>query len=177
MSLGTKLVQAVQKETAMQRPLPLHTMAHDALDGDTQRVIASVVLADNDRFSHMVKEVTVEIKTYSDAAAARPAKGKPRTPAQRAERFAARATYLTEALQFVENDAQGAAIVRSTPQTMSGKRTPYFEANVADDAFTLRRFEPNAGKPGRTATPFCLTDDVLTRLIDDAAAVLSPPGK
>jgi hypothetical protein len=161
-SLGTKLVQAVQKEAAMQRPLPMRAIAQESAGAG--RVTASVDLADNDRFSHMADEVEVKVSRSN-------AKGP--SPRQIAERLAERASYLTESLQFVEHTGNGAAILRSTPQTMRGSRAEYYEAQVQSDAVTLRRFKPNTDRPGRLAVPFCVTDDVLGRLVDDAAGVLT----
>src|SRR5687768_4437832 len=112
MSLGTKLVQAVQKEAAMKRPLPLRSVAQDS--ARSGRAEASVTLTDNDRFSHMAEEVKIQVQTP---------KPKVQSPKSVAERFVARATYLTEALQFVEMDAGGTAVVRSTPATMRAPRS------------------------------------------------------
>jgi hypothetical protein len=161
-SLGTKLVQAVQKETAMQSPLPLSATAHEDLPKGG-RAVAAVTLADNDRLSHLAENLTVSVDS---------AKSKVQSPQVIAKRFAERATYLTERLQFVEGDAQGAAIVRSTPQSMRGKRSEYFEARVTETSLSFQRYKPHEDKPGREAAPFCVTDDVLSRLADDAAHVL-----
>lgn len=166
-SLGTRLVQAVQKEAAMQSPLPICAIVHE--DGAKgARIGASVTLVDNDRFSHLAEEVTISVtraKTHGP-------KIKPITPQATAEKFAARVTYLTENLQFVEGDASGAAILRSTPQTMRAKGAEYFEARVTESNLSLKRFQPHDAKPGRAAIPFSLTDEVLARLADDAAASL-----
>jgi hypothetical protein len=164
MSLGIKIVQAVQKEAAMQRPLPLQATAEHKLRG-AGRATASVTLTDNDRFSHMANDVTVAITGH-------PAKH--RSPQVVAESFTARATYLTEALRFVECDATGAALVRSTPETMRAPRTAYFEAKIGPATLSLQRFQPRPDTPGRDAIPFCVTDEVLARLVEDAAAVLAP---
>jgi hypothetical protein len=171
MSLGTELVRAVQKEAAMQRPLPMHAVAEStSLAG--QDVEAKVILTDNDRFSHMAKELKV-----------RASEGKTTTPStpqvaakaaqKKAEQFCKRATYLTEALQYVENDANGKAIVRSTPQTMRAPRAEYFEAKVGAHEISLKRYKANASKPGRDEVPFCVTDETLERLTNDAAGVLT----
>ena len=170
MSLGIKLVQAVQKETAMKRPLPLCATADDSSGGKRgTAVTASVTLTDNDRFSHMAEEVTVKVTGNPQSTV--------RNPQFKAERFAERATYLTESLQFVETDGGGSAILRSSPETMRGPRTAYYEARVDESAISLKRYQPHEDKPGRAATPFCVTDEVLARLVDDAAAVLAPPRK
>jgi hypothetical protein len=162
MSLGTQLVRAVQKEAAMQRPLPLTARAQTPLPkGGTAE--AEIILHDNDRFSHMAGELKVKTKGSSGAA----------SPQKNAEAFCERAGYLTERLQFVENDARGNAVVRSTPESMRGPRSEYFEGAVGKDEISLKRYKPNADKPGREAVPFVVTDEVLERLADDAAGVLS----
>ena len=168
MSLGTKLVQAVQKEAAMQRPLPLEATANHG------NVAASVTLTDNDRLSHLASEVTIKVtgEGKSRKAASRSAGAQ-----RKAETFAARATYLTEPLRFVETDAGGTAVLRSKPETMSAPRSEYFEAHVTETSVSLKRYQPHRDKPGRAAVPFCVTDDVLARLADDAAAVLAPASK
>jgi hypothetical protein len=168
-SLGTKLVQAVQKEAAMQRPLPLSAVVHDELP-KCERLDATVILIDNDRLSHLAQQITVSVQQNPSQSTLKAAK--PVSVQQKAERFAARATYLTEALQFVESDAQGAAILRSTPQTMRARRAEYFEAHLTDSSLTLQRYKPHDDKPGREAVPFCVTDDVLSRLADDAVQTL-----
>ena len=164
MSLGTKLIQAVQKEAAMKRPLPLQAIANDDLRG-CGRVQAAVTLTDNDRFSHMASELKVGIERAS-------AKQRGEA-AENAAAFVRRATYLTESLQLVEANAGGAQIVRSTPATMRGARAPYYEAVVGADDLSLRRYQPRLDKPGRDDVPFCLTDEVMMRLVEDAAAVLA----
>jgi len=168
-SLGTRLVQAVQKEAAMQRPLPICAIVHeDGVKG--LRIGATVTLVDNDRLSHLAEEVTIT----ATPAQTNGSKNKPATAQAIAEKFASRATYLTENLGFVEGDASGAAILRSTPQTMRAKGSEYFEARVTESLVSLKRFRPHAAKPGREAIPFCVTDDVLARLADDAASLLLP---
>lgn len=165
MSLGTQLVRAVQKEAAMQRPLPLSAHARSTLPKGGH-VEAEVVLHDNDRFSHLADALKVKSTAKTSGGAVR-----------KAEQFCERATYLTERLQFVESDAGGNAIARSSPQTMRGPRSEYFEARVGDDEIALQRFKPNAEKPGREAVPFCVTDEILQRLVDDAAGAIVPPTK
>ena len=162
MSLGIKLVQAVQKEGAMKRPFPLEAEAHETIkSGRKNRTIsAQVRLCDEDRLSHLAEKVVVH------------AEGTGRDPETLARRFAEKTTYLSEALQFVECDERGAAIVRSTPQTMRAKGAAYFEAKVGKNEIALRRYQPNANKPGREAVPFCVTDETLSRLADDAAQML-----
>ena len=164
-SLGTRLVQAVQKEAAMQRPLPICAIVHeDSAKG--LRVGASVTLVDNDRLSHLASEITVTVTPSKSSRA------KAQNPQLTAENYASRATYLTESLQFVEGDASGAAILRSTPQTMRAKGAEYFEARVTQSNLSLKRFRPHSSKPGREAVAFCVTDDVLARVTDDAANAL-----
>jgi hypothetical protein len=63
--------------------------------------------------------------------------------------------------------------VRSTPQTMRGAREEYFEAKVGAHEISLKRYKPNANKPGRDEVPFCVTDETLERLTNDAAGVLT----
>lgn len=163
MSLGIKLVQALQKEAAMKRPFPMNAEAHETMkSGRKERAIsAQVRLCDNDKFSHLAEKVVVH------------AEGAKRDPKTVARRFAEKTTYLSEALQFVECDARGAAIVRSTPETMRAPRSEYFEAKVSPNEITLHRYQPNQKQPGRKTVPFCVTDEILTRLADDAAQVLA----
>jgi hypothetical protein len=171
MSIGIKLVQAVQKEAAMQRPLPLQATATEG------NVTASVTLTDNDRLSHLASEVKVTAEKDTAGATSRKAasNGSPEAGVRRkAEAFAERATYLTEPLRFVETDAGGTAVLRSRPETMSAPRAEYFEAQVTEEAIALKRYQPHRDKPGRVESPFCVTDDVLARLADDASAVLAP---
>ena len=168
MSLGTKLIQAVQKEAAMKRPLPLQAIASDELRG-RGRVRAAVTLTDNDRFSHMASELKVAIDRSPTKQSNRAA----RNTGENAIDFVRRATYLTESLQCVEANSGGDTVVRSTPATMRGVRAPYFEAVVGKDELSLRRYQPHTDRPGREDVPFCLTDEVMTRLVEDAAAVLA----
>jgi hypothetical protein len=162
MTLGTQLVRAVQKEAAMQRPLPLSARAQSTLpSGDV--VEARVVLNDHDRFSHVAEIFEVKVQR---------AQGKAQNSMRNAQNFCEKASYLTERLQFVESDAVGNAVTRSTPQTMRGPRSEYFEATIGSEAISLQRFRPRGDKPGRDAVPFCITDEVLERLADDAASVL-----
>jgi len=168
MSLGIKLVQALQKQAAMKRPFPLNAEARDTLRGNGRKgrqVTAAVTLADHDRLSHLVEEATVRVE------------GAAQSSETVARRFTERATYLSEALQFVECAGDGAAIVRSTPATMHAKRAPYFEARVGDNEIALRRYQAHPTRPGRAAIPFCVTDEVLSRLVDDAAAALGAKAK
>jgi hypothetical protein len=161
MSLGTQIVRAVQKEAAMQRPLPLTARARSPLPrGGT--VEAEVVVQDNDRFSHMAEGIKVK--------AAQPTTRKAQT---NAEALCQRASYLTERLQYVENDASGAAVVRSSPETMREKRAEYYEARVGSDEISLQRFQPNKAGAGRAAVPFCVTDETLERIVNDAADILA----
>lgn len=162
MTLGTQLVRAVQKEAAMQRPLPLSAHAQSTLPSGNV-VEASVVLNDHDRFSHVAERFEVKVQR---------APSKAHNPKRHAQRFCEGTSYLTERLQFVESDAEGNAVVRSTPQTMRGPRSEYFEATIGGEAISLQRFKPRSDKPGRDAVPFCITDEVLERLADDAAVVL-----
>jgi hypothetical protein len=165
MPLGIKLVQAAQKEAALGRPYPLNAEAVESLPkGGEVRATAQIV--DNDRLSKLASKVTVSV-----GGATKPAR--PTDPQTKAEKFAEKATYLTEKLRFVETDLGGAAQVRSTPETMAGRGAPYFEAKVKDNEITLRRFQAKA-KGGRQSVPFCLTDDILARVVEDAAEVLTP---
>lgn len=155
-SIGAKLVQAVQKEAAMQRPLPLEASAQDGA------VNASMKLSDHDRLGHLAQEIKIKVDQAGSAST--------RT---KAEAFAARATYLTERLGHVETDAGGSEILRSTPQTMRGPRSEYFEAKVSDSEVSLQRFKPRESGGGREEVPFHATDDTLARITDDAASVLT----
>jgi len=176
MSLGTKLMQAVQKEAAMRRPFPLQAHATEAALKGVE-VHASTQVADHDRFSHMANELVVTVERAVSSHSHPPAShshsvARAPDPAARALKFTERATYLTERLKLVETDAGGTAIVRSTPETMAGPRAPYYEAKVRDDSIELKRYKPNIGQPGRHAIPFCLTDETLSRVVDDAANAL-----
>ena len=154
-SIGAKLVQAVQKEAAMQRPLPLETEARDGA------ISARVKLSDHDRLGHLAQEVKISVDKAGSA-----------STKSKAETFAGRATYLTERLGHVETDAGGSEILRSTPDTMRGKGSEYFEAKVGEGEVSLQRFKPRQGG-GRENVPFHLTDDTLARVTDDAASALT----
>lgn len=166
MSLGKKLVQSAHKEAAMKRPFPLEAQAAQPLAKGGE-VRASAKIADTDRFSKMTSEVKVKVE------GAKPGKNDA-SATQKAERFAERATYFSEGLRHVETDLGGTAIVRSTPETMAGRGAPYYEAAVREDEITLRRY---SGGAKREQIPFCVTDDVLGRVVEDAAAVLAPEKK
>ena len=166
MLLGKKLVQSAHKEAAMKRPFPLQAQAAQSLAKGGE-ITATAEIADTDRFSKMTSEVKVKV------AGAKPGKTEA-TATQKAERFAERATYLSESLRHVETDLGGTAIVRSTPETMSERGAPYYEAAVREDEITLRRY---SGGKRREQIPFCVTDDVLGRVVEDAAAVLAPEKK
>lgn len=157
-SIGTKLVQAVQKEAAMNRPLPMQAEAQDGA------VKANVTVTDNDRLSHLAGEVKVSVTGSASNQANTKAK---------AEAFAGRATYLTERLGYVETDAGGTSVLRSTPETMRGKKSEYYEARVGDSDVSLKRYKAHEQKGGRDAVPFHVTDDTLARIADDAAAALT----
>lgn len=165
MSLGKRLVQSARKEAALGRPLPLQADASETLP-DGAILSARAVLADSDKYTKMTGEIRVSLEGA-------PAK-RGLTPQQRAEKFAASTTYLSESLAFVETDEGGTATVRSTPATMNGRRSAYFEAQVKDDEVRLSRFQPDERGPGRQSVPFPLTDDSLARLVEDAANALQP---
>ena len=165
MSLGKRLVQSAQKEAALKRPLPLEASSSETLSGGAT-VTARAALADADKYTKMTGEIQVSLEGGTAARGA--------TAQERAERFAGSATYLSEALGFVETDAGGTATVRSTPETMNGRRSPYFEAKVTESEVTLRRFAPSERGPGRESVPFPLSDDLLERVVNDAANALKP---
>jgi hypothetical protein len=160
MSIGTKLTQAILKEAAMKRPLPLEAHAQDG------QVSATAKLVDHDRLGNLAESVAVR----SDNAASSSTRSK-------AEDFANRATYLPERLGFVETEADGGAVLRSTPQTMRGKNSEYFEAKVGDNEMSLERFKPRDSGGGRDNVPFHVTDDTLARIADDAAQALQSQTK
>ncbi len=166
MSLGKRLVQSAQKEAALGRPLPLEASASETLKGGAT-IHAHARLVDADKYTKLTGEVRVSLESTAPKSAGL-------TPQERAERFAAGATYLSEALAFVETDAGGTAIVRSTPETMTGRRSAYYEAQVKADEVRLQRFRAAESGPGREAVPFPLTDDTLARLVEDAARALKP---
>lgn len=166
MSVRVKLIQAAQKEAALQRPVPYEAHASEPLPkgGEIQ---ATVRVADYDRFTKMVEEVKVEV------ARGHSPPGRSSSVEDKASRFAGSVSYLTESLQHVETDLGGTAVVRSTPETMHGKGSPYFEAKITENELSLKRFQPAKGVQPRQAIPFCLTDDQLGRLAEDAAGALS----
>ncbi len=166
MSLGKKLVQSAQKEAALGRPLPLEASASETL-GSGATIQARATLADADKYTKMTGEVIVSIEGGS-----KPTRGL--SAQEKAQRFAESATYLPEQLRFVETDVGGTAIARSTPETMNGRRGPYFEAQVKDDEVRLGRFQPSENGPGRESVPFPLSDDLLGRVVEDAASALKP---
>lgn len=45
-------------------------------------------------------------------------------------------------------------------------------AKGGENEIALCRYQPHANRPGREAIPFCVTDETLSRLADDAAQVL-----
>jgi hypothetical protein len=156
-SIGTKLVQAVQKEAAMNRPLPMQAEAQEG------NVKASVTVTDNDRLSHLAGEVKVSVDSGASNASTK----------AKAEAFAGRTSYLTERLGYVETDAGGTSVLRSTPETMRGKKSEYYEARVDESDISLKRYKAHEQKGGRDAVPFHVTDDTLARIADDAAAALT----
>jgi hypothetical protein len=158
MSIGTKLTQSVQKEAAMGRPLPLNPQAQEGA------VSASATLADHDRLGNLAENIRVQTDAPSQS-----------STQQKAEKFAERVTYLPERLGYVETDAGGSSILRSTPVTMRGKKSEYFEARVGNDELSLTRFKPRVVGGGREAVPFHVTDDALSRITDDAAQALQTP--
>jgi hypothetical protein len=165
MSIGIKLVQSSQKEAALGRPFPLRAEAVEALPkGGEVRATAQIV--DTDRLSKLASKVTVSVGGVKPGSRSGGVQHK-------AEKLAEKATYLTEKLQFVETDLGGTAVVRSSPETMAGRGAPYFEAKVKENKVTLQRFQAKA-KGGRESVPFCLTDDILSRVVEDAAEVLLP---
>jgi hypothetical protein len=165
MSLGKKLVQSARKEAALGRPLPLEASASETL-GSGATIHARATLADADKYTKMTAEVVVSREGGTSTSAS--------TAQERAERFAQSATYLPEQLRFVETDVAGTAIARSTPETMSGRRGAYFEAQVKDDEVRLGRFQPDPRGPGRQCVPFPMSDELLTRVVEDAANALKP---
>lgn len=167
MSLGKKLVQSAQKEAALGRPLPLEASASETAGGTT--VHARARFADADKYTKMTGEIVVSIEGNTPGAMAKGSAAQ-----ERVERFAERVTYLPERLSLVETDPGGTAIARSTPGTMSGRRSAYFEAQVKDDEVKLQRFQPGENGPGRESVPFPLSDELLSRVVEDAADALLP---
>jgi hypothetical protein len=159
MSLGVKTAQAAQKESLLQRPFPQRAEAVVALPkGGEVRATAKIV--DTDKFSKLASKITVSTDKKTGVSVE-----------DKAAKFAAKTTYLTEKLEFVEKDIGGTAIVRSSPATMAGRGAPYYEAKVGLSEITLERYQSK--KDGcREKVPFCLTDDILVRLVDDSADVL-----
>lgn len=168
MSLGKKLVQSAQKEAALGRPLPLEARASETSGSTTLHARAR--FADADKYTKMTGEVVVSAQSAKPGAA----KTRAASSQERVERLAERVTYLPERLSFVETDLGGTAIARSTPDTMSGRRNAYFEAQVKDDEVKIQRFQPGEVGPGRESVPFPLSDELLSRLVEDAAGALLP---
>ncbi len=160
MSLGVKIAQAAQKESVLSRPFPQNAEAVVELTkGGEVRATAKIV--DTDKFSKMAAKITVSTDKKTNG-----------TVESKAEKFAEKTTYLTEKLQFVEKNVGGTAIVRSSPETMAGRGAPYYEAKVRESEITLERYQAKKGG-GREKVPFCLTDDILVRVVDDAADILT----
>ena len=168
MSLGKKLVQSAQKEAALGRPLPLEASASETAGGTT--IHAHARLVDADKYTKMTGEIVVSIESAKPSAT----QTRGASSQERVERLAERVTYLPERLSFVETDLGGAAIARSTPDTMSGRRGAYFEAQVKNDEVKIQRFQPGENGPGRESVPFPLSDELLSRLVEDAAGALLP---
>ena len=165
MSLGKRLVQSAQKEAALGRPLPLEASASETL-GSGATIQARATLADADKYTKMTSEIRVSLDGEN------PKRGA--SAQERAQQFAGSATYLSESLAFVETDEGGTATVRSTPATMNGPRSAYFEARVKNDEVQLQRFQPSERGPGRQSVPFPMSDDILARVVEDAANALKP---
>jgi hypothetical protein len=159
MSLGVKIAQAAQKESVLQRPFPQNAEAVVALPKGGE-VHATAKIVDTDKFSKLASTISVSTDKKSGG-----------NVEAKAEKFAERTTYLTEKLQFIEKDVGGTAIVRSSPETMAGRGAAYYEAQVRENEITLERYQAKKGG-GREKIPFCLTDDILVRVVDDAANVL-----
>lgn len=162
-TLGTKLLQAIHKETLMQSPLPMQVEASEALARGPGQVLVRAEVVDGDRFSHVLGHF--EARVNGSASAKRSADAV-------ARKLAERVVYLPEALQVVEAQPDDSVLLRSSPPTMRGPGSDYFEAVASESGFELKRFTPLPGG-GREQKAFCLPDDILSRLSDDAAAILS----
>lgn len=162
-SLGAKLLQAIQKETLMQSPLPLAVEASESTARGPGQVLVSAQIVDGDRFSHVLGHF--EARAEGQAVSKRDAKVV-------ARRIAERVRYLPEALEVVESQPDDSVLLRSSPPTMRGPGSDYFEAVARSDGFELRRYTPSAGG-GREEKAFCVPDDILARLADDAAVIMS----
>ena len=162
-TLGTKLLQAIHKETLMQSPLPLQAEASEPLPRGSGQVLVRAEIVDGDRFSHVLGHF--EARAEGTTSAKRSSKAV-------AQKLAERVGYLPEALQAVEAQPDDSVLLRSSPPTMRGPGSDYFEAVAQADGFELKRFTPCPGG-GREQKAFCLPDDILSRLSDDAAAILS----
>ncbi len=168
-TLGSKLLQAIHKETLMQSPLPLQVEA--AQSSGCGQVLVSAEVVDGDRFSHVLGHFAAHIEPSST----KPSSLKPGSKLDAgsvARRLCERVGYLPEALEVVEAQPDESVLVRSSPPTMRGPGTDYFEAVVAGEGFELRRYTPRE-EGGRDEKAFCLPDDILSRLADDAAAILN----
>jgi hypothetical protein len=90
----------------------------------------------------------------------------------RADRVAARVTYLMEPLRLIEADAQGVEVeLRSAQPTARDGRRAYYEVRLnRRGTLRLARVVFDESDRSRTETPFQLTREVLDRLVDDLVA-------
>lgn len=108
-----------------------------------------------------------------------PVEGDPSVKA-RAEWMASHVTYLMERLSPAEVDeASQRAQLRSTPPRRADGAVEYYEAFLSketDGTFQVHlvRYRQDVGAQRRGPVPLNLTREVLQRLLDDLAAVVSP---
>ena len=89
-----------------------------------------------------------------------------------AETLSARITYLLEPVQPIEVDPEQCVVqLRSVPPQKDDDKTKYYELLVQRSGeISLTRYEHVAGE-GRTVIPAQVTREVLSRLVEDFAAV------
>ncbi len=89
-----------------------------------------------------------------------------------AEALSARITYLLEPVQPIEVDPEQCTVqLRSVPPQKDDDKTKYYELLVQRSGeISLTRYEHVAGQ-GRTMIPAQVTREVLSRLVEDFAAV------
>lgn len=87
-----------------------------------------------------------------------------------AGQLAAKLNYLSEPIHVFEVDSQSSqAQLRSNPPKTLSDAVEYFEIRLASDGTRwLHRYRATPGGP-RTSTPFTLTLEMLSRVIDDLA--------
>ena len=169
MSVGEKIVEKLEQ-----------LMGPDGLSAEPQRPLRCVEhgpisveahALEFDRLGCSFAELTVR--------SIEPVEKEPSVKA-RAERMADSVTYLMERLALVEIDeASQRAQLRSAPPWQAGGAVEYYEAFLSSEMdgtlqVHLARYRQDAGAQRRRSVPLNLTREVLQRLLDDLAEVVSP---